>query len=175
MSLPYSVPEGGIRGFDYDRRFAWPFTSMGDVIEMHYGKALTARDRKPGPVPVYGSNGVTGWHIEHLSTGPTVILGRKGMGPLGVEWCEGDLWVIDTAYYTSFDEERIDPRFFYYYTKYVGLNHLKDGTSNPSLTRDRFLRQPVPVPPLAVQRRITSVLGALDDKIELNRGMNRTL
>ena len=31
------------------------------------------------------------------------------------------------------------------------------------------------VPPLAVQRRIADILGALDDKIELNRRMNETL
>jgi len=33
----------------------------------------------------------------------------------------------------------------------------------------------LPLPPLPEQRRIAAVLGALDDKIELNRKMNRTL
>jgi len=33
----------------------------------------------------------------------------------------------------------------------------------------------VPIPPLPEQRRIAAVLGALDDKIELNRKMNKTL
>jgi type I restriction enzyme S subunit len=33
----------------------------------------------------------------------------------------------------------------------------------------------VPLPPLDEQRRIAAILGALDDKIELNRKMNRTL
>ena len=36
-------------------------------------------------------------------------------------------------------------------------------------------RLPIPHPPLPEQRRIAAVLGALDDKIELNRKMNRTL
>jgi len=34
---------------------------------------------------------------------------------------------------------------------------------------------PIPVPPLPEQRAIAGILGALDDKIELNRRMNRTL
>ncbi len=42
-----------------------------------------------------------------------------------------------------------------------------------SLTSQRRLK--VAVPPLPEQRRIAAVLGALDDKIELNRKMNRTL
>jgi len=34
---------------------------------------------------------------------------------------------------------------------------------------------PIPFPPLAEQKAIAAVLGALDDKIELNRRMNATL
>ena len=34
---------------------------------------------------------------------------------------------------------------------------------------------PVPCPPIEVQRAISGIVGALDDKIELNRGMNETL
>jgi len=34
---------------------------------------------------------------------------------------------------------------------------------------------PVPLPPLPIQRRIAGILGALDDKIEVNRRINRTL
>jgi type I restriction enzyme, S subunit len=33
----------------------------------------------------------------------------------------------------------------------------------------------IPLPPLTIQHRIASILGALDDKIELNRQMNETL
>jgi predicted GIY-YIG superfamily endonuclease len=42
-----------------------------------------------------------------------------------------------------------------------------------SLTTQRTLK--VTVPPLAEQKAIAAVLGALDDKIELNRRMNATL
>jgi type I restriction enzyme, S subunit len=33
----------------------------------------------------------------------------------------------------------------------------------------------IPIPPLPIQRRIAGILGALDDKIEVNRRINRTL
>ncbi len=167
--------EPGIRGFRRDQSFAWPLVPMSDVVTLNYGKALTAASRVEGDVPVYGSNGITGWHNEPMAFGPTVVLGRKGQGPLGVEWCNGPLWVIDTAYYVTFKDSQLEPRFFYYFTDYVGLNHLKDGTSNPSLTRATFDLQQIVLPPLDEQRRIAAILGALDDKIELNRKMNRTL
>ena len=48
------------------------------------------------------------------------------------------------------------------------------GTTNLGLARDDFLSIPVPTLTRA-RRKITALLGALDDKIELNRKMNRTL
>src|SRR3954470_15037394 len=159
-----------VNGFPSSTVWRWPLVEMEEVVSLHYGKALTEGDRRPGEMPVYGTNGRTGWHDTPLE----VILGRKGMGNLGVEWCDEPFWVIDTAYYTRFSSSVL-PRFFYYFTSYVGLNHLKDGTSNPSLSRDTFARQWLPLPPIEEQRRIVSTLGAIDDKIDLNRRMNETL
>jgi type I restriction enzyme S subunit len=152
----------------------WPKVQMRDICTLHYGKALTASKRKPGVVPVYGSNGITGWHDTSLRSGRTVILGRKGQGPLGVEWRDGPFWVIDTAYYTTFDR-RMDPRFFYYFVDLMGLNHLKDGTSNPSLTREVFGIQEIPLPSISEQRAIASTLEAIDNKIEMNVSAAATL
>ena len=131
--------------------------------------------RQPGSIPVYGTNGRCGSHDKALFKGPGVILGRKGQGPLGVEWCEEDYWVIDTAYSLLALRPDIDLRYSYFLIKYVGLNHLKDGTSNPTLSRDAFGSQAFPVPPVDEQRAIAHILGTLDDKIELNRRRNQTL
>lgn len=45
----------------------------------------------------------------------------------------------------------------------------------PSLNTELLSNVPVFFPPLPEQRAIAGILGALDDKIELNRRMNRTL
>ena len=163
-----------IVGFSHATQFAWPLVLMRDICKLNYGKALKSEARVPGSVPVYGSNGQTGKHSQALGTGPTVVLGRKGQGNLGVEWVEGPFWVIDTAYYVTF-EEKVDPRYFYYFVDFVGLNHLKDGTSNPSLSRDVFNVQLFPLPPRDVQERVSNVLSAFDDKTELNRRTSETL
>lgn len=49
------------------------------------------------------------------------------------------------------------------------------GTTMASLNQKIVGRVPITLPPLPDQRAIASVLGALDDKIELNRRMNKTL
>lgn len=155
------------RGLGSEEQIRWPLQRSGDIFELRYGKALTEASRQPGSVPVYGSNGQTGTHDSSLFPGPGVILGRKGMGHLGVEWADDDFWVIDTAYSLKALID-MELKFAYYLIRYVGLDHLKHGTSNPSLTRDAFAAQMFPVPPIGDQRAIAEVLGALDDKIAAN-------
>jgi type I restriction enzyme S subunit len=49
------------------------------------------------------------------------------------------------------------------------------GATMPNLNTSILSNLPLVVPPLATQRRIAEILGALDDKIELNRRMSETL
>ncbi len=163
------------RGFARDTDWKWPMVPARKIVALNYGRALKADTRSPGKVPVFGTNGQCGWHDAPLAKAPGLILGRKGQGPLGVKWCDKDFWVIDTAYYASTLTPDLELKYLYHLVKYVGLNHLKDGTSNPTLSRDTFGAQLFPLPPLAEQKSIAAVLGSLDDKIELNRRMNATL
>jgi len=49
------------------------------------------------------------------------------------------------------------------------------GATRPALTKAMIEELEIPLPPLSEQKAIAAVLGALDDKIELNRRMNATL
>lgn len=155
------------RGLGGESRVNWPLRRSSDLFELRYGKALVASSRRPGDVPVFGTNGQTGTHDTPLFAGPGVIVGRKGAGHLGVHWTDQDYWVIDTAY-SLIPNSDVDLKFAYYLVKYVGLDHLKHGTSNPSLTRDAFGAQYFPVPPVAEQRAIATTLDVLDKKIASN-------
>ncbi len=155
------------RGLGGEQAIQWPLQRADRLFSLKYGKALVEPSRRPGAVPVYGTNGQAGWHDTPLFEGPGVIIGRKGMGHLGVELADRNFWVIDTAYALE-PLCDIDLRFAYYLIRYVGLDHLKHGTSNPSLTREAFGTQYFPVPPLPHQRGIAAALGALDHKIESN-------
>jgi len=59
------------------------------------------------------------------------------------------------------------------FTSYVRAVHT--GTSIPHISGRQICDYPVLLPPVHSQRHIASILGSLDDKIELNRRMNRTL
>jgi type I restriction enzyme S subunit len=74
---------------------------------------------------------------------------------------------------------KADPRFLYYHLINTYAQHFLISNSvasaQPAINQTVLKEMLVPFPPLPVQQKIASILGALDDKIELNRRMNRTL
>ena len=151
----------------------WRSSTWGDEISLEYGKALRGYSTERGKYRVYGSNGAIGWHDEALTTGPGVILGRKG-AYRGVEYCPNPFHVIDTAYYIV-PKTELDIRWLYYAIKYHKLGEIDDGSPIPSTTRAAVYVRDLEIPPLPQQKVIARVLGALDDKIEVNRKLNHHL
>lgn len=84
------------------------------------------------------------------------------------------------TYYRVTDTSKLEPRFLKYYFDSREFQTLFGAWGNQGSTRSYLgigaqLDLPAVVPPIGVQRAIASILGALDDKIELNRRMNETL
>lgn len=73
----------------------------------------------------------------------------------------------------------IDPRFLYYLTTNDNyINYLVQscsGSAYPAFSPKVILDSKVTIPPLSEQKSIASILSALDDQIELNLQMNKTL
>lgn len=73
-----------------------------------------------------------------------------------------------------------DNGFAYYLTKWDGvrqycISQMTGSSGRQRVPTDALSHHEVTIPPLKVQQAIACVLGALDDKIELNRRTNRTL
>ena len=152
---------------------SWKESTWGEEITLEYGKALRGYDPGTGDYQVFGANGAIGWTDQALVAGPGVILGRKG-AYRGVQYSRDPFFVIDTAYYVASKSEH-DMRWLYYAIKHYKLGTIDDGSPIPSTTRASVYPCKLSVPPLPEQRAIAHILGTLDDKIELNRRMNKTL
>lgn len=150
---------------------AWRFSTWGEEVSLEYGKAL--REYSSGKYKVYGANGPIGWCDKFLSSGPGVILGRKG-AYRGVQFSKNPFYVIDTAYYIV-PRNKMDMRWLYYSVIYHKLGEIDDGSPIPSTTRSAVYVNDIDIPPLLEQQAIAHILGTLDDKIELNRRQNATL
>ena len=152
----------------------WTNTTLGVFCPLSYGKGLKADNRnQTGHIPVFGSNGRVGWHDKSLSKGPTVIIGRKGTVG-AVHYSPIPCCPIDTTFFiTEEDEDLI--RFKYFMLNSLNLTEMNGDSAVPGLNRDAFHQLKISLPPIAEQRAIANILGALDDKIELNRRTNETL
>ena len=151
----------------------WHEASWGDLVTLEYGKSLREYRDSTGPYRVYGTNGPVGWNGQPLCHYPSVIVGRKG-AYRGIHYSPEPFFVIDTAFYVK-PKVEIDTRWAYYQLLTQDINGLDSGSAIPSTSREDFYALPVSLPPLPEQHAIAGILGALDDKIELNRRMNETL
>ena len=151
----------------------WRETTLGEVIELKRGYDLPKRQRVPGPVPLVSSSGISDHHTEAKVKGPGVVTGRYGT--LGqVYYIQDDFWPLNTTLYVR-DFKGNDPRFISYFLQGLDFFAYSDKAAVPGLNRNHLHTALVHLPPLDEQRRIAGILGALDDKIELNRRMSQTL
>jgi len=127
----------------------WRVASLGDLVEFAYGKALRERERRPGTVPVFGSNGQVGWHDESIASGPGIIVGRKG-NPGIVTWAPTEFFCIDTTFYVVPGTKPASFPFLYYALTGQNLGSLSADSAVPGLNRNLayMSRQLAPPPEL---------------------------
>ncbi|WP_457673787.1 DUF559 domain-containing protein [Thiolapillus sp.] len=84
------------------------------------------------------------------------------------------------CFWRSLNHAKLHPRWLYYWMQsrefFVQYSRVADQTDMAQYVSLRDQRRMcITIPPLNEQRAIAHILGMLDDKIELNRQMNRTL
>jgi len=149
--FPDSMEESGIGKIPR----SWELTSAGDFCPFKYGKALPASNRVFGEVPVYGSNGVVGTHNQALTSGPSIIVGRKGtVGTVNLELAP--CWVIDTAFYVD-TKELADIYLAYFQLQNLGLSEMNSDGAVPGLNRDNVHRLTFTVGIPALRKRFGEI------------------
>jgi type I restriction enzyme S subunit len=115
----------------------WGVQRLSDVLELAYGKALKATDRRDGHVPVYGSGGITGFHDEALVQSGSIIVGRKGtVGSL--YWEDKPFFPIDTTFYVK--PKAAPLTFCFYALQRLGLESMNTDAAVPGLNRENAYR-----------------------------------
>jgi type I restriction enzyme S subunit len=172
----------------------WSNQKIGDVCEINQSK----RDNKWNH-PIIEYIDISSVGVGHLIDEPTLISIKEAPSRAQRLVQDGDTIVStvrpnrrsmlyikspkqNTVVSTGFavlHPKNINPRFLYYtvfnqeFTDY--LTARADGSAYPAVSPEVIADAELELPPLAEQRVIAETLGALDDKIEVNRRMNATL
>src|SRR5690606_4574563 len=170
----------------------------GDIRTGPFGSQLHASDYVPTGVPVImpvniGDNRLIKDGIafiseedaeqlsQHVVQEGDVIYSRRGdVKRRALVRAEEDGWLCGTGCLkVRLGDGYLDPEYTYYY---LGHPIVQDwilrhavGATMPNLNTSIMASVPLLVPPIDEQRRIASILGSLDDKIEHNRRMAQAL
>ena len=112
-----------------------PTTKLIDVVMLQRGYDLPINERAhDGNIPVFGSNGILGYHNKSKVVGGGVITGRSGS--IGsVYYTKEDYWPLNTSLF-SVKLNGNNIIFIAYLLKFFDLSRFADGTGVPTLNRN---------------------------------------
>jgi type I restriction enzyme S subunit len=159
----------------------WREYSFGELVENLDSRRVPvkAMERKPGPYPYYGAQGITDHVDGYLFEGLHLLIPEDGENlrsrkqPIAI-LADGRFWVNNHAHVVR-GNELSDTRFLRYLIEATDISGYVTGSAQPKLSQGSLNSIRVRVPELPVQRAIAAVLGSLDDKIEVNRRTARVL
>ncbi len=144
----------------------WPMAELGKICVFEYGKPLKEENRIQGSFPVYGSNGIVGWHNEFLVKAPFLVVGRKGSAG-SVLYSDHNGFPIDTSFFIKLEnEDNVLLKYLYYCLLKLDLKNLYSQSGVPGLNRNDAYRFKIPLPPLSVQKEIVAEIGGYQKIID---------
>lgn len=130
---------------------------LGLIIKLSSGNGLTNKNIIQGNYPVYGGNGITGWHADYIIEDPTIVIGRVGAYCGSIHITRSKSWVTDNGLYvTEYLRDDINQRFLALMLGKLNLNRFAKVGGQPSISQSTVKEQKIPLPPLNIQEEIVA-------------------
>lgn len=153
----------------------YPLCELSSLIRMRKGIPLPKNKREGDTYPVYGGNGITGYHSECLFSGEGIVIGRVGEYCGNIHLVSGDYWVTDNAFIVDWKADTVSWEYLEIVLKALNLNQHKKISGQPSISQKNILSLSVPIPETEVQTEIVSRISDLKKKCEPLKQMAREL
>lgn len=143
---------------------------LGEIIKVSSGKFLPAKAMvASGGVPVYGGNGVNGFHNESNVHEPTLVIGRVGYYCGSVHLTSDKAWVTDNALLVRHDIASTRQKYLYYALQAIDLRANDSSTAQPVISGSKIYPLRLMCPSVEEQDEIVErleTLFALADQLE---------
>ena len=148
--IPFEIPEG------------WVWCRLGEIIKISSGDGLTSSKMNlSGNIPVYGGNGINGYHDQYNTDEETIVIGRVGYYCGCIHMTMKKAWVTDNAFIVEFPVENFCRYFLVYMLKWSNLGKQQFAGSQPVISGPRIYPTIIPLPPLSEQQAIVTKLDEL--------------
>lgn len=145
----------------FDIPDSWEWVRLGEIIRISSGDGLSSRNMVKGDIPVFGGNGITGYHNKANVYKETIVIGRVGYYCGSVHVTPSQAWITDNAFITQYSEKYIDRDYLVLMLRFMNLGRSNNATAQPVVSGKKIYPRLFPLPPLAEQHRIVAKLEEL--------------
>ena len=139
---PFEIPEN------------WEWVRLGELLSVSSGKMLSAKNQKGGSIPVYGGNGINGYHDEANLLNRSIIIGRVGAKCGVVHITEEKSWVTDNALIVDYIQDAFNMQWLSALLSFLNLNNLSNSSAQPVISGEKIYNVPIALAPPQEQKRI---------------------
>ncbi len=143
----------------------WQMIRIKFALRLSRGVDLSDDDFIDGGIPVYGSNGIIGYHNKFTTKGPGITVGRSGsVGEVNFVK-ENKYWAHNTSLYVQ-ENYSNNIRYLYYLLLTLDLKHLAAGSAVGTLNRNNIHDIFIALPLKSEQIQISEYLDKTTSKID---------
>lgn len=141
----------------------WETPTLGKVVKVKSGDGLVAKDMATdGEYPVYGGNGINGYHDAYMFEEPKIVLGRVGVYCGVVHLTKPKSWVTDNALYVREFLQPIHPTYLVEILRIANLNQYASQAAQPLISGSRIYPVKIILPPLDLQHRFATIVESVE-------------
>jgi type I restriction enzyme S subunit len=146
-----------------------PVKTLGELVKVKSGDFLPAKKMDAQVnIPVYGGNGINGYHSTALFEDRKIVIGRVGAYCGNVHITSGPAWITDNALYVAEQDESIGLSYLAAALRQARLNRFSSQAGQPLISAGRIYPVPILVPPMGAQQ-------SFEDRARLAESIERQL
>ncbi|MDE5790903.1 MAG: restriction endonuclease subunit S, partial [Muribaculaceae bacterium] len=139
----------------------WETKLFGEIIRLKSGEALSAKNFCNGQYPVYGGNGIAGYHNKYNISGHNIIIGRVGALCGNVRLIDADIFVTDNAFIVNLQQD-MNLRFLERLLTLLELRKYANAAAQPVISNTSLKVINVPIPPISLQNDFAAKVEAIE-------------
>lgn len=145
----------------------WVKKEIRELFKVASGDLLSSKDMRFGKYPVYGGNGICGYHNAYNFNTSKMVIGRVGVYCGCIYKTEDKSWITDNALYIKNKLCDYEEEFMFYKLKHMDLNKYADKNAQPLISGSKIYGIKIDIPKSKKeQQKIAKVLSTLDQNIQ---------
>lgn len=136
-----------------------PKLALGELIKLKSGEFLPASEMSSeGSIPVYGGNGINGYHDEKMFDESQIVIGRVGAYCGAVHQTEAPCWVTDNALYVAEKSPDLHSDYLLFALRQANLNQYASQSGQPLVSGGRIYPVEILVPDMPKQDTFAQII-----------------